>query len=104
MSMMALNTSRLLGPAPVLEFTMTLMEDARVDWQFMNFSGRRWAPQEIRVLLMRLAQALPNEITPPAPPGGTPADGAMVRMRTPSLALPSSDALAVSSLQKENGP
>ena len=94
MSMMALNTSRLLGPSPVLEFTMTLMEDARVDWQFMNFSGRRWAPQEIRILLMRLAQALPNEITP-APPGGTPSDGAVTTVRTPSLTPPSSDALAV---------
>jgi hypothetical protein len=96
MSIMALNTSRLLGPAPVLEFTMTLMEDNRVDWQFMNFSGRRWGSQEIRGLLIRLAHALPNDITP-APPGGTPADGAMGGVRSP-LPLPSSDALAVPSL------
>ena len=64
-SSMRLHSSRLLGPAPVLEFTMTLMDDLRIDWQFQNFSARQWSPPEIRLLLMRLAQTLPNEVSPP---------------------------------------
>ena len=68
-SSMQIHSSRLLGPAPVLEFTMTLMDDLRIDWQFQNFSGRHWSPPEIRLLLMRLAQTLPNEVSPP-PEGG----------------------------------
>lgn len=66
---MQIHTSRLLGPAPVLEFTMTLMDDLRIDWQFQNFSGRQWTPPEIRLLLIRLASTLPDTMTAP-PPGG----------------------------------
>lgn len=78
-SSMQLHSSRLLGPAPVLEFTMTLMDDLRIDWQFQNFSGRYWSPPEIRLLLIRVAQTLPETIVAPPEGGqlveaGAPAD------------------------------
>ena len=91
-SAMQIHTSRLLGPAPVLEFTMTLMDDLRIDWQFQNFSGRQWSPPEIRLLLIRLASTLPDTIT--APPQGGPLAESEGRADRRPLGMPTLVSLA----------
>ena len=72
--------SRLLGASPVMEFTVTLMDDTRLDWQVQTYQGPRWTVFDVRRLLMRMAYLLP---TPPQ--GGTPTTEAAVGEAAPVL-------------------